>query len=469
MFGGMLRPGYRSMTERTDRLDSWKAISEYLHRDIRTLRRWEQQGLPVKRVPGGRGHSVFAYRSDIDAWMTSAGQKAVSTAPAPPPTASAPTAPAVLAAEPLPIESAPVASSARAASMPLPWRWVAALIVVVAAVVTWRVRAPSAAEESLAVSADHTGIVAANASGRELWRYEFPSGDLTTLPGANPQFLQLGGERPGVFVASSFSTRRSDGMPSSGILHWFSPAGRLQRTFLFADRWAFGGGRAFGEPWAITDVRAMEAGGPWRIAVAAHHFEWWPSVVTILGANWERQGTFVNSGWVDSIQWLTPERLAISGFNQAHDGGMAALLDARALDGASPEAPGSAFACETCRAGRPLVYFVFPRSELNRVTGSGFNRAMLSISRDRVFARVDEVDHPHDAPARDAIYEFSPSLEFIGASYSDRYWDSHRALEMEGKLTHTREHCPERNGPPEVLMWNQANGWRTIDTQAPKK
>lgn len=460
----MLRRGYGRMTERTDRLDSWKAIAEYLNRDIRTLRRWEQQGLPIQRVPGGRGHSVFAYRSEIDAWMTSAGEKATPADQATPPPGLA--APAV-ATEPL--ESAALASSVRPASRPIHWRLVAAVVVVVGGLLIWRVRAPSAAEESLVISADSTGIVATNQSGRSQWRYDFPAGQLTELPDIFPQFLQLGGERPGVFVASSYSSRRGDGMPSSGVLHWFSPSGRLLRTFSFADRWTFGDARTFAEPWAITDVRATEAGGPWRIAVAAHHYEWWPSVVTVLGPNWERQGTFVNSGWVDSVHWLTPERLAISGFNQAHDGGMAALLDARALDGTSPEAPGSPFACQDCRAGRPLVYFVFPRSELNRVTGSGFNRAMLSVSRDRVFARVDEVDHPHFAPAMDAIYEFSPSLEFLGANYSDRYWDRHRALELEGKLHHTRENCPERNGPLTVLAWDRERGWRTINTQTPRR
>src|SRR3972149_6759384 len=54
----------------SDRLDSWKAIADHLGREVRTVRRWEQKlGLPVRRVPGGRGHSVFAYVSEIDAWL----------------------------------------------------------------------------------------------------------------------------------------------------------------------------------------------------------------------------------------------------------------------------------------------------------------------------------------------------------------------------------------------------------------
>jgi Tol biopolymer transport system component len=49
------------------RLDSWKDIARYLGRDVRTVIRWQEKGLPVHRVPGGK--TVFAYRSEIDAWL----------------------------------------------------------------------------------------------------------------------------------------------------------------------------------------------------------------------------------------------------------------------------------------------------------------------------------------------------------------------------------------------------------------
>ena len=51
-----------------DRLDSWKEIAAYLKRDERTVRRWEAEGLPVRRKIHKRQASVFAYRAEIDAW-----------------------------------------------------------------------------------------------------------------------------------------------------------------------------------------------------------------------------------------------------------------------------------------------------------------------------------------------------------------------------------------------------------------
>lgn len=52
-------------------LDSWKAISNYLDRDIKTCSRWEKKlGLPVHRIDNHSSRSkVFAYKSEIDQWL----------------------------------------------------------------------------------------------------------------------------------------------------------------------------------------------------------------------------------------------------------------------------------------------------------------------------------------------------------------------------------------------------------------
>jgi len=52
-------------------LDSWKAISNYLDRDIRTCARWEKElKLPIYRIDNDSPRSkVFAYKSEIDEWL----------------------------------------------------------------------------------------------------------------------------------------------------------------------------------------------------------------------------------------------------------------------------------------------------------------------------------------------------------------------------------------------------------------
>ena len=49
--GGAVRiPPTTELPSATDRLDSWKDIAAYLHRDVSTVQRWEKrEGMPVHR------------------------------------------------------------------------------------------------------------------------------------------------------------------------------------------------------------------------------------------------------------------------------------------------------------------------------------------------------------------------------------------------------------------------------------
>ncbi len=53
------------------RLDSWKEISAYVNREIRTCYKWEKElGLPVYRIDKKSSRSrVFAYTDEIDQWF----------------------------------------------------------------------------------------------------------------------------------------------------------------------------------------------------------------------------------------------------------------------------------------------------------------------------------------------------------------------------------------------------------------
>ena len=60
-------------TAPADRLDSWKQIAAYLHRSVRTVRRWEhEEGLPVHRHVHRTLASVYALKSEVDAWRQAA-------------------------------------------------------------------------------------------------------------------------------------------------------------------------------------------------------------------------------------------------------------------------------------------------------------------------------------------------------------------------------------------------------------
>jgi tetratricopeptide (TPR) repeat protein len=63
----------------SDRLDSWKAIAAYLRRTERTARRWERtEGLPVHRLQHHERSSIYAFKSELDAWLAARGAQASS-------------------------------------------------------------------------------------------------------------------------------------------------------------------------------------------------------------------------------------------------------------------------------------------------------------------------------------------------------------------------------------------------------
>lgn len=84
--GGPTPPG--------DRLDSWKEIAAHLGRGVTTVQRWEQeQGLPVHRLPHAKRGSVYAYRRELDDWLTERTRMAISMSPAAAPAAAPASAP----------------------------------------------------------------------------------------------------------------------------------------------------------------------------------------------------------------------------------------------------------------------------------------------------------------------------------------------------------------------------------------
>lgn len=57
-----------------ERLDSWKEIASYLKREVRTVQRWEKsEGLPIRRHLHKKQGTVYAYKSELDAWWNQRG------------------------------------------------------------------------------------------------------------------------------------------------------------------------------------------------------------------------------------------------------------------------------------------------------------------------------------------------------------------------------------------------------------
>jgi len=82
-------PVPRRPADGPDRLDSWKEIAAFFGREVRTVQGWEKnEALPVHRHQHAKQGSVYAFRSELDAWRNArkgvAEAAPVSAVPPPP-------------------------------------------------------------------------------------------------------------------------------------------------------------------------------------------------------------------------------------------------------------------------------------------------------------------------------------------------------------------------------------------------
>lgn len=429
-----------------ERLDSWKAISAYMGRDAGTVRRWERTlGLPVRRVPGGKGSSVFAYTAELDAWLRSA-----------PPEPSSPVPPVAdaLAGATSPVE---IPTAGR-------WWWALSFVAIaVAALLGWSRLPRPGAPADLRVTVTEHAVTATAPDGRAMWVHELADGFRHIVPGLTENTRVIKTDPPGVYFITANRFTDGDTGVEGGELTSLDLDGRPRWTFRFDDELRVGG-ESYGAPWGVTAFAIAADPGPRRIAVAAHHWVWGPSIVTVLDDRGQRTGSFFNDGWIEQLHWLARDRLVIGGFSESGNGGLLALLKPSTFDGQSPEAIGSPHHCDNCGTNLPLRMAVFPRTEVNVRSQSQFNRALVMRTADRLIVRTAEVPAATGAEKHgvaEAIYEFTHTLDFVRASFSPAYWQVHDLLQAKGQVTHDRAHCPDREGPPPFQVWTPDAGWRT--------
>lgn len=295
----------------SDRLDSWKEIAAYLKRDITTVQRWEKrEGMPVRRHQHEKLGTVYAFRSELDAWLgrrhpAGAPSPAAGDAPLDERRAASPT----IAPPDRPPVSAPGSARAR---RPHRWAVAAALLAVALAGASWWLwrseyfwRSPldgaeytlvtdfGGAEQAAAVSPDGRFVAfLSDRDGRfDVWVTQLGTGQYANLTRGrvrelvNPSVRTLGFSPDGALV--TFWARGVEDAGRAQIGVWAIPTlGGSPRPYLedaaeFA--WSPDGGRVVyhstdtGDP---TFVRA-EGQAPRRVFAAdsgrhAHFPTWSP-------------------------------------------------------------------------------------------------------------------------------------------------------------------------------------------------
>lgn len=421
------------------RLDSWKAVADYLNRDQRTVQRWEREkGLPVHRVPGGLRNAVFAYTDEIDAWLE--GHPAVDTETAP---------------------AAPPRRFRLGSAVSVAVLLVAAVMVVVLLVNSRRPPTP------VRVTFAGTDLLVWDARGNLLWEYElpFPVREHTPMEASHWTLLtDLDGDgRREVIVAPEFG--RPKAVESSDTIFCFSPGGKLMWEYRAAFK-VRRGKQEFAGPWEVTDMEVFGGPGAKRLWVSFAHQTWPPSVVVRIDARGQGEMRFLNYGWITylrSVRTGGSRYMLAGGINEEFNAAAMAVLDADAPPAAAPQQH-VRLECSGCPVEGPSRYFVFPRSELNMLERvSAHVVRQLIVSDARIEVRVEELPAQPGGNFVDSIFEFSHAFELTRVAANPVYWSRHRELEETGRIPHPTEKCREVRGQMPVRVWTPGNGWSKID------
>ncbi len=244
-----------------DRLDSWKEIAAYMRRDVTTVQRWEKrEGMPVHRHVHDKLGSIYAFKSDLDAWARSRSLALIAeAAPGGPRLAEERPESGIVGNGERDLQSVQGSSAQVARAGPqVVWALAATGAVLVAALTFWQIRQsdpnrgnPLAAarfvqltdfggiEQAAAVSRD--GRFAAFLSDRDgqmdVWVTQVGTGQFHNLTRGgerelvNPSVRTLGFSPDGTLV--TFWTRRPAGPNQANISIWAAPVlGGQPRPYL---------------------------------------------------------------------------------------------------------------------------------------------------------------------------------------------------------------------------------------------
>jgi hypothetical protein len=454
--GNVLEPSSSAGSSRTggvglsERLESWKEIAAYLKKDVRTVQRWEAEGLPVHRLPHAKQGRVFAYKTEIDSWWVSRVQSARLIGDE--------------SVEPAETEASAAAfSSAKDKTRFRPWVTASVLMLTAALallLLAWRGSSANLPGPVLELWQENNELIAVTTGNRVAWRYSVPE-KAEVLEGTHPWVVSAGGGNPiGVYAILTNTVHASSRVlffsNSGGLLWAYKPSDILR----FQDR-------EFGPEWRVVDVRAARVDGEMRTFVVICERNWWPSEVQELDMHGRVLQRFVNSGYLRDIL-IDNNSVIARGFSNSRNSWVLAVLNAQSLSGTSPEEQGE-FQCSNCPSGSPLKYFVFPHSELGDILGPRYNDLGEITPLDRSGFGVVFCEGLLGQTCAESDYEFSPNLEPRSAQFTNSYWDVHQLLEAPSRLTlkHSKNQCPDRNGPQTVQRWTPQTGWTIVRLNQP--
>jgi len=426
---------------------SWKEIAAYLNCDIRTCLRWEKKlGLPVHRLEGGTRGSIFAYKEEIDRWISERAGKY-----------DKPGVPS----------DAGDARPRKKRFLFNPWLLIPihlavwALIVVVVLAVTHKPMSRIPRDFKI----DGSVLAVLNKDRRELWRADTSIKNLKDDAAYKSRFQR--------------KTRNSDQMPEYPWIGFtdINRDGRLETIFVtktldefqegeilcYNDRgdklWRFKagreqviGGQPFSADYRIGGFDTFDLGQDDRseVILFATHKPDFPCQLVVLSADGRQLGEYWNPGHINDFNFADLNgdgraELIICGVNNEYGRGFLAIFSAARISGTSPQVH-EEFRFKDLKSGSENFYVLIPRTDAD--AGDYPVDACNSVS-------LLENKEISVSSARSGLYyEFSFGLEPLRVRTSHTFQVLHKKAVEANKVTSVLSPAYYEDLKKRILFWD---------------
>jgi len=434
-------------------LTSWKEIAAYLNHDVRTCVRWEQRyGLPIHRLDRDSKGKVFAYKEQIDEWLTARAAGGTSRPE------GVGKRPGLLRAFPLVFALAGLAAAAYFLFLRPP--------------VDPGLSAPSGFDIS------GSRLLVLNEKGRTLWPFDTRLDDLESAEfyrehfqkkGPGPQYeavwplvmikdLDGDGRREVLF---SFQTRSEDGegilvcLDDKGVERWRFTAGRELTLASRAFRREY---RVFG-----FDVEDYDGDGALEVLVVSIHKPDWPCQVVLLDARGKPESEYWNAGYLmeaklGDVDGDGVKELVLAGVNNEYARGCVVVFKAGAMSGGSPQQdPG--YRWLDVGPGSEAAYLLFPKTDVHdaiRKAGDPVNYFWIHEGDGLTAVTVET----------QVFYDLDRSLACRDVNLGNDFKNLHEKYRLEGKVRSVPDDA-YRKALGDAILYRQGDAWVTRPAPSP--
>ncbi|MGD9347784.1 MAG: VCBS repeat-containing protein [Candidatus Aminicenantes bacterium] len=235
-----------------------------------------------------------------------------------------------------------------------------------------------------------------------------------------------------------------------GVLLCFDHTGRIRWNCTTGRELKFGN-TIYSSDYRISGffVHDFDSNGRSEIIIVSAHRHFYPTQLSIVGADGELIGEYWNSGRISDVEITDlngdgKEEVVVSGCNNEYGKACLIVFDSDQVKGCSPQHPD--YRCSELEDGMEKYYILFPRTEIDILESPVESiRTLEKLRNNRLSLRTTHSQ---------IIYELDQNLILMDIRFSHAFEMKHKEALLEGRIRRTLDNEHRRLCEEGILYFN---------------